>query len=186
MHRALMSVAILVAVAGVAQAQPAQVILIRHAEKPDEGNGLSLKGRERAAALAPFFLGTDALLENGPPAAIYAQSQKHKSSSFRPIETVQPLASALGLAIDKSFERDDYASMVKEIMSSPGYKNHTVLICWEHKVIPKIAAEFGVVNAPQTWDGSVYDRVWIITFHADQKPTFKDLPQQLLIDDKKK
>jgi hypothetical protein len=186
MHRALISVAILLLASGAARAQPAQVFLIRHAEKPEEGNGLSLKGRERAAALAPFFLGTDALLEHGPPAAIYAQAQKHKSSSARPIETVKPLAAALGLSINKSFDRDDYASMVREIMTTAKYKNHTVVICWEHKIIPKIAAEFGATTAPQTWEGSVYDRVWIITFHSDQRPSLKDLPQQLLIYDKTK
>jgi hypothetical protein len=105
MHRALISVAILVLASGAARAQPAQVFLIRHAEQPEEGNEFLLKGRERAAALAPFFLGTDALLENGPPAAIYAQAQKHKSSSARPIETVQPLARLKGftLASDAPF-----------------------------------------------------------------------------------
>lgn len=36
-------------------AAPAQIIIIRHAEKPPEGNQLSIKGMERAAALIPFF-----------------------------------------------------------------------------------------------------------------------------------
>ena len=73
-------------------AQPAQVIIIRHAEKPDSGNGLSLKGMKRAAALVPYFLGTESLLKFGEPVAIYAQAQRHETSSIRPIETVRPLA----------------------------------------------------------------------------------------------
>jgi len=36
-------------------ADPAQVILIRHAEKPEQGHDLSLPGRQRAAALVPYF-----------------------------------------------------------------------------------------------------------------------------------
>ena len=37
---------------GEAAAQPAQVLVIRHGEKPESGEHLSLKGQERAAALA--------------------------------------------------------------------------------------------------------------------------------------
>lgn len=77
-------------------AQPAQVLIIRHAEKDDaSGDGMSLEGRERAAALAPFFTGTKTVLSFGVPVAIYAQPQKHEASSLRPIETVKPLAAAL-------------------------------------------------------------------------------------------
>ena len=54
-------------------AQPAQVILIRHAEKPPTGNMLNTKGRERAAALVPYLLETDDLTKFGKPVAIYAQ-----------------------------------------------------------------------------------------------------------------
>ena len=78
------------------------------------------------------------MLKFGTPAAIYAQAQKHETSSVRPIETVRPLAKMLGLTIDKDFDRDDYRNMVKEILAAKKYKSHSVLICWEHKVIPKI------------------------------------------------
>jgi hypothetical protein len=64
-------------------AEPAQVIIIRHAEKPEDGNELSLEGRERAAALAPYFLANLDLLEFGPPVAIYAQAQKRLYMTIR-------------------------------------------------------------------------------------------------------
>src|SRR6476659_2168979 len=91
--------------------EPAQVIIIRHGEKPDpEGAELSLKGRERAAALVPYFLGDSDVLEFGPPVAIYAQAQneKKKESSVRSIQTVTPLAEALHLEVNHSIKRDDY------------------------------------------------------------------------------
>ena len=93
-------------------AMPAEIIIIRHAEKPVQGNQLSLQGRERAAALAQYFLGDLDVLEFGPPVAIYAQSQKHGSSSVRAIQTVKPLADALHLRINDSFNRDDYRRMI--------------------------------------------------------------------------
>jgi hypothetical protein len=52
---------IILGLAAVALAQPAQVLIIRHAEKPREISAvnLTLKGQERAMALVPFFTQTD-------------------------------------------------------------------------------------------------------------------------------
>jgi hypothetical protein len=167
-------------------AQPAQILIIRHAEKPDEGSKLSLAGRERAAALAPYFLGNDELLQFGPPVAIYAQAQKHASSSLRPIETVEPLAAAIHIKINDSFERDDFAAMVEEILHNKTYDGHTVLICWEHKVIPQIAAKFGAATASDKWPGAVFDRTWVLTLKDGHGYAFEDLPQQLMFGDSRK
>jgi hypothetical protein len=183
MHRGLIGLVILFVTARAALAQPAQVIIIRHAEKPEAGNDLSLQGRERAAALAPFFLETDAVLKFKNPVAIYAQAQKRAGSSLRSVNTVKPLANKLGLTINENFERDDYKNMVKEIMGREAYEGHTVLICWEHKVIPNMAQEFGVMDAPKVWHGREFDRVWIITFRPDEKPVFQNLPQRLIYGD---
>ena len=169
--------------AGSAVAQPAQVIIIRHAEKPDEGNGLSLAGRERAASLVPYFRETDELLKFDTPVAIYAQAPKKETSSVRSFQTVKPLADALHITVNQSFNRDQYKSMVDEITHKDAYVGHTVLICWEHKVIPDIAADFGVEDAPKTWHGRDFDRTWIITFRPDKEPEFKDLPQKLMYGD---
>jgi hypothetical protein len=167
-------------------AEPAEVILIRHAEKPDEGNELSLAGRERAAALVPYFLENPVVLKFGRPVAIYAQSQKHATSSVRSIQTVQPLADSLHLKINNTFERDDYKKMVAEIKHDQKYDGHTVLICWEHKVIPEIAKEFAADDAPQKWRGTAFDRTWILTAtKSDHRYKFDDLPQKLMFGDSK-
>ena len=96
-------------------ALPAQVIIIRHAEKPPQGNELSLKGKERAAALVPYFTETENLITNGTPAAIYAMKAPKADSSLRPIQTVTPLADQLKIKIKDNFERDNYKKMVEEI-----------------------------------------------------------------------
>src|SRR4051812_27689212 len=161
-------------------AEPAEIVIIRHAEKPSQGNELSLAGRERAAALLPYFLGNPAVLEFGRPVAIYAQSQKHATSSLRPIQTVQPLADSLHLKINESFQRDDYRNMVAEIKHERKYDGHTVLICWEHKVIPEIAKEFEADDAPSKWRGEAFDRTWVLTATKNgHRYKFNDLPQKL-------
>ena len=55
-----------------ASAMPAQVVIIRHGEKPAEGNGLNARGFQRAAALPQFFQNNPTVTAFGPAAAIYA------------------------------------------------------------------------------------------------------------------
>ncbi len=181
MFRYCLGLAVLLVGAQGVSAQPAHVVIIRHAEKPPEGSELSLKGRERAAALSPYFRG-DALKVN-TPIAIYAQTAKHTGSSVRPIETVTPLANALHVKIDESFARDDYKSLVEHILHEKKYHGHTVLICWEHNVIPHMAEAFGVADAPKDWKGKAFDRAWVISFNGHEKPTFRDESQQLMYGD---
>jgi len=167
-------------------AQPAEVMVIRHAEKPEEGHCLCLKGWQRAAALVPFFLGAAAdgcgnsLAGFGTPTAIYAQKPTKEERSLRPMQTVQGLAQALKLEV-KAYPHSDFESMVQEIQTSPAYRGKAILICWEHKAIPDIAAAFGVKEPPK-WPGSAFDRVWQIKF-KDGKAKLRDIPQQLMYGD---
>jgi hypothetical protein len=169
--------------AGRVFAQPAEVIIIRHAEKPEEGSELSLKGRERAAALAPYFAGNADLLKFGTPIAVYAQAQKKETSSVRSAETVQPFAESIHVKISNAFTREQWPDMVDEIKHQKRYEGHTVVICWEHNVIPEIAATFGAEDAPHKWKGDTYDRAWVLTFTTDGHCTFRDLPQRLMYGD---
>ncbi|HEY7310182.1 MAG TPA: hypothetical protein VH643_12540 [Gemmataceae bacterium] len=183
MAQKLLLLLILLCWVGRADGRPAQVIIIRHAEKPDEGNHLSLKGRERAAALVPYFQGRPEVLKYKTPVAIYAQGAKNEDSSHRPVETVKGLTRALKLEIIDKYTHDEYPKMVAEILATKEYDGRMVLICWEHKVIPDMAKEFGVKNAPGKWHGDIYDRTWVITFPPEGKPSFENLPQKLMFGD---
>jgi hypothetical protein len=168
------------ACAALARGGPAQVIIIRHAEKPDEGHDLSRKGRERAAALVPYFLETPEVLEHGTPVAIYAQKSTEKNRSKRPVRTVKGLAKALKQeVIERAHE--DYPDMVKEILGKREYDGKMVLICWEHKAITDLAKEFGVKDPPKFPDA--FDRTWVITFPKGGRPALRDLPQRLMFKD---
>jgi hypothetical protein len=159
-----------------AHARPDQVIIIRHAEKPQHGHDLTVKGRERAAALAPFFLDCD----KAAPVAIYAQGPNDDHPSRRSVETVTPLAHEMKLDV-KTCHRGENAEMVKEILSKPEYEGKVVLICWSHKEIPGLATALGVVDPPD-WQDGAFDRVWVIKL-KDGKAALQDLPQRLLYGD---
>jgi hypothetical protein len=165
-----------------AEGKPAQVVLIRHGEKPDEGPGLSLKGQERAAALVPSFLGAPDLLRFKAPVAAYAQRPSDKRPSTRPVDTVRGLAKALGLKVNKKFTHSQFGRMVEEINSRPEYEGRMVLICWEHHALPDIARAIGAKGAPEKWSGAAFDRCWPLTFGEDGAVAFRDLPQRLLFE----
>jgi hypothetical protein len=166
-------------VSSLAHGRPAEVIIMRHGEKPDQGDDLSLKGRERAAALVPFFLSRDKEL----PVAIYAQRPGEEHHSRRMVETVAPLAHELKLEV-KTCERSRYAEMVKEILAKPEYDGKVVLICWEHKAIRDVATALGIA-APPAWSGQTFDRLWIIKLN-DGKATLQEEPERLMYGDSAK
>jgi hypothetical protein len=179
------SVAVIVVMLGGAGAfaAPAQVIIIRHAEKPPTGDDLNAKGRQRAAALVPYFLETPDVLEFKTPVAIYAQKSTEDHKSRRPVDTVKGLAKALNQELIQ-YPRSEAMQMVKDIMAKPEYEGKMVLICWSHTGIPDMARAFGVKDVPE-WPGSVYDRDWIITFNKGAA-TFRNVPQKLMYGDSEK
>jgi hypothetical protein len=169
-----------------ASARPAEVIVIRHAEKPAAGNELNQKGRERAAALVAYFLETPELLEFKTPVAIYSPLPSHGGSSIRSSQTVTPLARALQMRINLTFRKDQIAALAKEILTDPRYSGRMVLICWDHKMIPEIAKALGAESAPDKWHGEAFDRTWVIKYSADGSTSFENLPQRLMFGDSTK
>ncbi len=163
-----------------ARATPAQVVMIRHAEKPAKGRDLDARGEERARALVGFFETNPVVTRYGTPAAIYAAAPADSNDSRRSVETVTPLAKSLGLEIDEDYTKDRVKEMVRNVMANPAYEGRTVLICWEHKRIPGMARQFGWASAPGKWSGKVFDRAWIIDFAGGRAVSFQDVPQRLL------
>ncbi len=160
---------------------PAQVILIRHAEKPETGPDLSDRGRERAQALVDFFKTNPAVTRHGVPAAIYAGAPVSEGKSLRPIETVTPLSQSLGIKINENFTRETGAQMANDVMHNPDCAGKTALICWNHGNLPDLLKNFGWDSGPGKWPGGdVFDRVWILNFENGKPVSFEDIPQHLL------
>ena len=163
-----------------ASATPAQILIIRHGEKPADGNQLSVKGWQRAHALVHYFETNPAVTQHGTPVAIYAMKQDGLDGSVRPIQTVTPLAQDLDKDVKTPYLRDDYELLVKEILSDSSLDGKMVLICWEHKVIPDMAHAFGVHPRPNDWDGSDFDTVYEINFSGNQISSFNTFPENVL------
>ena len=166
--------------AGRSAAQPAQIIVLRHAEKPDDPASvhLSSAGERRAEALVPFLTTDPVLTAHGLPVALYSTPVRATGHGQRSPETIRPLSQALHLPIQAPFAAAGCELLAHSILSNRDYRNKTVLICWTHEKIPGLIAALGVHPPPAKLGDDVYDRIYVITFHRG-KPTLKDLPQVL-------
>lgn len=176
------------AIETLATAMPAQVMIIRHAEKFEDRQNprLSARGLTRAVALSQFFQSDPRVLKHGVVSAIIAQQPADSKESVRCVETVQPLAKALGQNVLTGFLYGDRKGMVEWIKSARELDNKSVLISAWHLDIVPLAEEFGVSNIRQSvWPHETYDRVWILDFSpTDGKlESFQDIPQSLLFGD---
>ncbi len=142
------------------------VLIIRHAENPDNGRGLSPRGKERAKAYKNYFVNFTVDSKRLEPDVIFAANDsKH---SHRPRLTVEPFAKAAKLQIDTRFTSNQSVELADELRRNQQGKR--ILICWRHSQIPALLRALGAT--PETllprgkWPRSVYD--WVILLSYDQ------------------
>ena len=129
MRRCLFITVIVSALLAVADAQEGPknsvIFIIRHAENPANGHGLSPRGEERAKAYKDYFQNfTVAGKRQEPEAILVAADSKH---SHRPRLTVQPFAKAANLPIDNRFANKQPSDLAAELRAN--YQGKVILIC---------------------------------------------------------
>jgi hypothetical protein len=143
------------------------VMIIRHAEKPDSGPGLTPEGEARAQAYVGYFEHFSVNGESMVPNALYASADS--TSSMRPRLTITPLSQALGLPIDDRFA-DKQTRDLADALRSEAHGNH-VLIAWHHGEIPKLIHDLGADSAAlipgDKWPSDVFG--WVVVLRYDHK-----------------
>jgi hypothetical protein len=133
-----------------------KVVIIRHAEKPENGDNLSCQGQNRALALANVLQ-----QKIGIPDYIYVPSlnldiaTKHS----RMFQTVTPFAVKYNLPINSKFDEKDIVKVAKNVLDKSGI----VLLVWDHSAIPKLAMQLGIKHA-ETWEDHDFDSIWLISY----------------------
>ena len=169
---------------------PSIIMVIRHGEKPindlagvdldgsQDPESLIVQGWQRAGALAVLFATPHSLLAR--PQFLYA-SDDSGGGSERPFETIQPLSLKLGITINDSFAKDDYADMVNNALT----QNGPVLIAWEHEDIPSIANQIlgNDTKVPQEWCSDRFDMIWVFTAQQSGGYSFTQVPEGVLAGD---
>jgi hypothetical protein len=140
------------------------VLIIRHAENPASGHGLSPRGQQRAKAYKDYFLNFSVDSKRLETQVILvADDSKH---SHRPRLTVEPFAKAANLPIDSRFSNNQPTDLATELRANDQGK--VILVCWHHGQIPALLHALGA--APETllpdgkWPRDVYDWVMLLRF----------------------
>jgi hypothetical protein len=168
-----------------AWANPAQIVIVRHAEKPVIGNEVTQQGCERAYLLPTFFVTNSVVNSFGTPVAIFAPQPGNADSSVRSVETIAPTAQALGLQVKDPYAKTDYTDIVQKILGKSKYDGRTILMAWEHDAIPGLAQALGVTLTAQTstWPDAIFDQAWVINFSASGGAYLQIIPESVLPSD---
>ncbi|WDF55649.1 histidine phosphatase family protein [Mucilaginibacter sp. KACC 22063] len=155
----ILSVTLLVLLAtGFSFAQkPLKVIILRHAEKPAEGDNLSCEGFNRAMKLPSVLIA-----KFGVPDYVYVPSPStgKATKSGRMMQTIWPLAVKYNLTVNSKYDVEKTEQLAANILKRSG----TVIVVWEHGNIPDIIDALGVKTDKLKWKGDDFDSLWIVTF----------------------
>jgi len=134
-----------------------RIVLIRHGEKPADGDNLSCAGFNRSIKL-PAVLKS----KFGIPDYIYvpAPSTGKRTSNCRMLQTVLPFAIKNNLPINTTYTVDATDLLAKKMRKQTG----TILVVWEHKQLGDIIKALGLKDLPSKWKDDDYDSIFIITY----------------------
>jgi len=143
------------------------VLIIRHAEDADSGDGISSLGQERAEAYKNYFLNFAVDSKRLEPNVIFAAQYSKKS--HRPRLTLEPFAKAAKLPIDTRFGNSQSVELAADLRAN--HQGKVILICWRHGYIPALIRALGA--NPKSflpsgrWPGSVSN--WVVLLSYDQE-----------------
>lgn len=170
------------------------ILIIRHGEKPYDGSdGLTLAGQARAQAYVSHFQNYTIDSEPLQWTALFAAASS--KTSRRPLLTLEPLANALGLAIDAGYDDKTPEVLVEDLRANPDFQNANILISWRHSGMLELADALGVevhklpgsahwVSKP--FPPCVFGWVLQICFNEHGEVNFDKtmcVPQKLMFDD---
>lgn len=165
---------------GASFSSPAEVLLLRHGHKgtaPANYN-LSPDGFERATALARVL-----------PACFGAPTHirtffldPDTSKNARSYQTAVPLAVATGVNIRIDLASRTHSRAVgEEILKDPNLQGARLVIFWEHRRLPELAAGLGWSAMPAIADDD-FDRLYRLTYHRDSvRPQVRLYNQRALL-----
>src|SRR5882757_7710635 len=147
--------------------EPLKIVIIRHGEKPKNGDNLNCQGLNRSQLIPAVIVS-----KFGVPAFSYVPAVGSDSSTkhARMFQTITPLAVKYNLAVNSRFTGKDSAGLVNDILK----RNGTVLVVWDHKSILPILHALGINDPLLKWDDNDFDSIWVISFNNGTAVLTKD------------
>ena len=155
--------AILIAIAGnnsFAQKETTgiqKVVIIRHGEKPDNGDNLSCKGFNRSLQLPAVLY---AKYKVPDKIFVPAMGNGKSANHVRMLETITPFAIKYNIGINSKYDVDNVKEMAAAILKANGY----ALVVWEHDKIDNLVKALGADAKGMKWSSDDFDSIWIINF----------------------
>jgi broad specificity phosphatase PhoE len=151
------------------------VLLIRHAEKPLRGKGLSPMGEARAEGYAAYFPN----LPLARPSYSHLFASTDSSKSERPVLTLTPLAKRLNMIIATPYPDAKYKCLATELLGPTDYTSQNIVICWHHGEILGLAKHLLKGYKPPKeadwpeppWPPEVFGWLLWIVYDKDENPT---------------
>lgn len=194
---------------GAAGGPPQRIFIIRHGEKPPNGNtpapgppfGIDINGNQnphsliprgwqRCGALAVLFDPVADPLRAGlaVPGHLFCPSygSEAKTIAHRTYQTILQLSDQSGILISSPYPEGAERDLAKAVVAN---SSGTVLICWEHHHIPALATAIPTApgtTIPPTWPDNRFDVIWCFTLPTAAGPPryeFSQIPQLLLAGD---
>lgn len=150
------------------------LVFLRHGEKPAAGKGqINCQGLNRSLAL-PAVLTT----KFGKPTALFAPNpakQKHDIGIpydyIRPLATIEPTAVLNDLPVNLQYGFSDTDKLVTDLLT-PRYKDATIFIAWEHKLIDVAVRDLikrahGDTTLVPDWDTHDFDSLYVLKLTTD-------------------
>jgi hypothetical protein len=146
--------------------QQVKIVIIRHAEKEDQGDNLNCKGFSRSVLLPAVLF-----QKYGRPRKIFipAVGSGESTRHGRMFQTISPFVIKYNMAINSIFEENDGDGVAKALLHERG----TVFVVWDHKFIQQILEALGV-SEPPGWKENDYDSIWVITIDKGRVSFVKD------------
>lgn len=146
---------------------PKCILVMRHAEKPEEkGNReLSDAGQARAKKLATYIPNNF-----GKPDFIFAARDSDESE--RPRRTVEPLHHATGICIHDKIADKECRDLATELLTRQDLSDQRIVVCWHHGQIPKLMHALGAAAGtyPDEWKEDVFNEILLLDYRTCGKP----------------
>ena len=143
-----------------------KVVIIRHGEKPKDGDNLNCQGFNRSLALPKVLFGKFGTASTILVPTVKAGIQTKQSRMF---QTISPYAVKYAININSSYDDNDVKDVAADVKSRTG----VVILVWEHNNIPKLAKALGVQNVTG-WPNSDFDSIWVVTYDNGTATLTKD------------
>ena len=140
------------------------ILIVRHAEKPSEGNGLDAQGVARSQAYVDYF--RTFRLDGAPIHIDTLVATADSAQSERPRLTLAPLSHALHIPIQQPYADAAVGDLADWLKAGPNRR--TILVAWHHGEIPALVAKLGGDPAAlftfRHWSPSVFGDVVVLRF----------------------